>query len=298
VETCLKHATPGRNCFLRYFGVRVCARKSFRNFSVDGRTKNKNAPYARSHAIPRHNHNVPAHPHIASIKSPANQLSSLFCIDREMKYSPVLTNILPLSSRGSPESSNRSSLRGLIAIHAGKESLFRKRIARISIVTLRQLICRVSDPFDSVTLACTAAFAAGSVALLCMFIVSGQTNSGGRLFGLPPPSDWPQNSVEYDHRGTSNHFKATNVVKVYEATGASNQYGRRALRPNFPTVGGDSDHVDAVWPTGAVWLMVSRHSIGPGVLVVLSTDIAHYSCCICSPFRTQERATHCTPFGS
>lgn len=111
----------GRNCFLRYFGVRVCARKSFRNFSVEGRTKNKNAPYARSHAIPRHNHNVPAHPHFASI-TPANQLSSLFCIDREMKYSPVLTNpILPLSSRGSPESSNRSSLRGLIAIHAGKE---------------------------------------------------------------------------------------------------------------------------------------------------------------------------------
>lgn len=51
---------------------------------------------------------------------------------REMKYSPVLTNILPLSSRGSPDSSNRSSLRGLVAIHAGEEIVVPKRIARIS----------------------------------------------------------------------------------------------------------------------------------------------------------------------
>jgi hypothetical protein len=55
-------------------------------------------------------------------KISSQPMSSLFCIDREMKYSPVLTNpILPLMSKGSPESSNRSSLRGLIAIHAGKE---------------------------------------------------------------------------------------------------------------------------------------------------------------------------------
>ena len=119
-----KHAYQTLHRSKLLFAILWCASlcaKIFRNFSVEGRTKNKNAPYARSHAIPRHNHNVPAHPHFASI-TPANQLSSLFCIDREMKYSPVLTNpILPLSSRGSPESSNRSSLRGLIAIHAGKE---------------------------------------------------------------------------------------------------------------------------------------------------------------------------------
>ena len=123
METCLKDATPGRNCFLRYFGVRVCARKSFRFFSVGGRTKNKNAPYARSCEVPCNPTTSTTFLHSAHClhKISSQPMSSLFCIDREMKYSPVLTNpILPLSSRGSPESSNRSSLRGLIAIHAGE----------------------------------------------------------------------------------------------------------------------------------------------------------------------------------
>lgn len=87
-----------------------------------------------------------------------------------------------------------------------------------------------------------------------MFIVSGQTSSGERFVGLPPPSDWPQDTMNYESR-TFDHFRVTDVVKVYEATGASSRFGRRALRPSVPKV--DDNLVDKTWPTGAVWLMVS-----------------------------------------
>ncbi len=89
-----------------------------------------------------------------------------------------------------------------------------------------------------------------------MFIVSGQANSGGRFIGLPPPSDWPQNTMDYESRGTFDQFKVIDLVKVYESTGVSNRFGRRALRPSFPKV--DDNRVDKARPTGAVWLMVSR----------------------------------------
>ena len=111
---------------------------------------------------------------------------------------------------------------------------------------------------SAVTLACTAAFAAGSVALLCMFIVSGGQTSNGRYLSLQPPPDWPQNTLHHDNRGAFDQIKITDVVKVYEGTGGYHRYGRRALRPNFRTGHCDTDRVDQAWPTGAVWLMVSR----------------------------------------
>jgi len=89
-----------------------------------------------------------------------------------------------------------------------------------------------------------------------MFIVSGGQTSNGRYLSLQPPSDWPQNTMDYESRETFDHFKVADVVKVYEATGVSNRFGRNALRPIFPEV--DDNRVDKAWPTGAVWLMVSR----------------------------------------
>ncbi len=203
---------------------------------------------------PTSSHSSSHSPSVHKLTSPPQQSRSFFCDGIKMKYSPVMTNILPLSNRGSPDSSNRSSLRGLVAIHAGESEY--TLLVHHDLRPFSTSKCRVSCRFDSVTLACTAAFAAGSVALLCMFIVSGQTNSGGRFIGLPPPSDWPQNTMDYESRETFDHFKVTDVVKVYENTGVSNRFGRRALRPTLLKV--DDNRVDNAWPTGAVWLMVSR----------------------------------------
>ncbi|KAL7533506.1 hypothetical protein ACHAXR_005273 [Thalassiosira sp. AJA248-18] len=117
--------------------------------------------------------------------------------------------ILPTTSGGSPPRSPRGSFRALGVLHA-------------------------------VTLAATAAFAAGSTALLCVLFLSSQAKNGN-LLGIQARLDWPNHAA---------------TVKCDSSPIIRNRrhYGRRrSILPDTQTFGGDANSTE--WPTGVIWLM-------------------------------------------
>ena len=91
--------------------------------------------------------------------------------------------------------------------------------------------------FCKVTLACTAAFAAGSTALFCILFLSGQP-SNVNILGLHARLDLPND---------------IGVVKCDNPTVKTSHYRRRStMRPND---GSRLQDEPLQWPEGAVWLM-------------------------------------------
>lgn len=110
----------------------------------------------------------------------------------------------------------------------------------------------------AVTLACTAAFAAGSTALLCILFLSNQPKNG-TLLGIQARLDSPSNTVKCDTKGPSAIANATHVVETNEATVTKSRYNsRRSILPNAHQLddGTNAASKDEPWPIGAVWLMV------------------------------------------
>lgn len=156
-----------------------------------------------------------------------------------MKYSPSFSNVFLSTIRdGSPPRSPRSSLRALGIMQA-------------------------------VTLACTAAFAAGSTALLFFVVFLSRQPNNGNLLGI---YDWPNNAatVKCDHprsqrvneispRTNSKRFstisKAADTVDANrEAPNVKSRYSRRrSILSNTQQFDGEAKITDG--PTGAIWLM-------------------------------------------
>jgi hypothetical protein len=114
-------------------------------------------------------------------------------------------------------------------------------------------------PFVSitVTLACTAAFAAGSTALLCVLFLSGELSYGNLrpLLEIQQPYYPTSDGTVGQHwaprsrpgmRSTLTHDDEVNSPRIENSLSAAT------------TSSIDEGVVSSTWPTGVAWLMVSK----------------------------------------
>ena len=155
---------------------------------------------------------------------------------------------------------------------------------------------------SAVTLFCTAAFAAGSSALLCILFLSNQPN--GHILGIQTHVNCQLrcDGRESQHENRNSFVRVRSKDNYVVARGSTGHNGRRSVTPITRQVVDSAalDSMESDGGPGVVWLMVCKHSLlrqHPMSLMIFSHFLL-LSVWFCSPFLIAELATHFMPSGN